>query len=133
MAVIVYKWGGIAFDDKSLIKTLILPADADFVAPITYHDEAGNNYVVPVGKVFICGLMVFILTVSTVLPRAGESDGIDAAITKPVVTGASLAGSIAGSQEVIGLFAAGKYVTGSSSTTAQHRTGSMLFGIEIDA
>lgn len=132
--VVVYKWGGIAFDDKSLIKTLTLPSDADGEAPITYHDEADDNYVVPGGKVFICGLMVFSLEIANILVTAGESDGIDAAITKPVVAGAAMAGAKAGSQEVIGIFAAGKYVNGSSSDAAvQHEAGSKLYGVEIDA
>ncbi|GAJ14233.1 unnamed protein product, partial [marine sediment metagenome] len=48
--VVVYKWGGIAFDDPALSKALTLPSSAS-ASSVTFHDENGDDYQVPVDKV----------------------------------------------------------------------------------
>ena len=133
--VVVYKWGGIAFDDKSLIKTLILPSPAADNVPITFHDN-GTNYQVPVDKVFIAGKIMWAIESTNAYGRVGESDAADGALTKEVInlsphptTDRWL------SEDVIGVYVAGKYVTGESSGDAPKylSVGTILYGVEIDA
>ncbi len=132
--IVVYKWGGIAFDDKNLIKTLFLPSSAKSNVPITFHDEGGSNYQVPGGKVFIAGRFCFAMSGSDALARAGESNAVDGVITKDVVVASTIAGGKAGFEDVLGVFTAGKYVTAGTNTTAYTIVqNSALYGIEIDA
>ena len=134
MAVLAYKWGGISFDDKALIKILTLPSAAKDDAPITFHDGA-TNYQVPGSKVFIVGKISYGTTFLSVTGRVGEADAVDGALTKEILTG--LGADLTGSfhfRDVIGVYAAGKYVTGESTSTSQTMlTGTTLFGVEIDA
>ncbi|GAJ15573.1 unnamed protein product [marine sediment metagenome] len=132
--VVVYKWGGIAFDDKSLIKTLILPSIARDDNPITFHDN-GVDYQVPVGKVFIVGHFVNIGTTTDAwVGRAGESDGADGAITRDVAQVEIEADVKSNSKDVLGVYTAGKYVTAESDTnTTGPQQYSTLYGVEIDA
>lgn len=138
MAVIAYKWGGIAFDDKSLIKSLHLPLEAQIGAKITFHDEAGDNYQVPAGKVFIVGRVSGLFECKVAEPHIvyiGESDALDDSLTKilyqkPVAANTSLHVS----EEILILFAATKYVTADSdNANTVHHPGGMLYGVEIDA
>ena len=135
--VVVYKWGGIVFDDKSLIKTLILPSEATDATPITFHDN-GTNYQVPVGKVFIVGRGMWAIgTTIIIYGRVGESASADGALTKEVINLNPNPISAAWSYEdVIGVYTAEKYVTGETSTTAagdELQVGTTLYGVEIDA
>ena len=135
MVVIAYKWGGIAFDDKSLIKTLILPSDAKDDVPITFHDD-GVDYQVPGGKVFIVGKAAWSLdTTGDFYGRAGESDAADGALTKEVIN--LIAHTTSNRwfyEEVLGIYTAGKYVTGeTNSIGVDMGAGATLYGVEIDA
>ena len=133
--VVAYKWGGIAFDDKSLIKTLILPSNAYDNVPITLHYN-GVNYQVPAGKVFIVGRAMWAVSIGTLhYGRVGESGIADGAISKEVLilNPHPTAGSWV-YDDVIGIYTAGKYVTGeTSSTTYYLYAGSTLYGVEIPA
>ncbi len=133
MAVVAYKWGGISFDDYSLIKTLILPSDADTVEK-TFHD-GGANYQVPSGKVFIVGRVMWGCNSSANMRRVGESVAADGPLS-PVVFQLSppLASNLWQYEEVIGVFTAGKYVTGDSVAGGNDlQSGTTLYGVEIDA
>lgn len=131
--VLVYKWGGIAFDDKSLIKTLVLPSDAYIAVPITFHDADGD-YQVPVGKVFIAGKVMVQMSAIALLGSIGESDEVDGAITRKVISGLHVKSSGAMlTHDVIGIYTAGKYVTGLTDDTDQMKDGSAIYGVEIDA
>lgn len=138
MVVIAYKWGGIAFDDKSLIKTLILPSAAKDDVPITFHNDAGANYQVPAGKVFIVGKVMLGNGASLNAPdyaRIGESATADGAISKEVINLSGVVNSWS-YEDVIGVYAAGKYVTAeTASTTSGHTViaGTTLYGVEIPA
>ena len=131
--VIAYKWGGIAFDDYSLIKTLVLPSDAEDDVPITFHDEDGNNYQVPGGKVFIVGKVMVSLSSTTIMGRVGESNTADGAISKEIVSGLYVlvaSGFLA--HDVLGVYATGKYVTGESNhSTSRLNAGTTVYGVEI--
>ncbi len=136
MVVIAYKWGGISFDDKSLIKTLTLPSLAKDNVPITFHDEAGSDYVVPGGKVFIVGKAMWgMQSLQEFFGRAGESATADGVISKELLN-LSPSTTTYGWQygDVLGVYAAGKYVTGeSSSNTYSMLAGTTLYGIVTDA
>ncbi|GAI56198.1 unnamed protein product [marine sediment metagenome] len=138
--VVVYKWGGIAFDDPALSKALFLPADSwnENGNRFTFHDEAGEDYQVPVGKVFIAGVLSFGLLslVSANVALIGESDAADAALTKTLLTmGAEVENSFY-YRKVFAIFTAGKYVTGhSKGAVGGHAllTNSALYGVEAPA
>lgn len=136
--VLVYKWGGIAFDDKSLIKSLFLPTLVT-TTPVSFHDEDDNNYQVPGGKVFIPGKLAYAFAYVTVPNRLsiGESDSVDAALTKLLIE-IPYGGTPAEGQDfidVIGIFVAGKYVTAKGYVAADRVAleGTSLYGVEIDA
>ena len=133
MTVIAYKWGGISFDDNSLIRVLVLPSDADDAAPITFHLD-GVDYQVPGGKVFMPGKVMAKIQ-STLLPsRIGESDAADGAITKEVIFISTLVTADRWQElDVLGLYSAGKYVTAQTTDTTQLRQYTTLYGVEIDA
>ena len=133
--VAVYKWGGIAFDDMSVIKTLILPSPAADNVPITFHDN-GANYQVPGGKVFIVGKVMWAIANTSAYGRIGESDAADGGLTKEVIN-LNPHATLNRWQfvDVLGVYAAGKYVTGETSNIANANLsiGTTLYGVEIDA
>lgn len=136
--VIAYKWGVIAFDDRSLAKILTLPSNAKDDVPITFHDEDGNDYQVPGGKVFIAGrvaVAVSNIALPTRLGRIGESDTADGAISKDILK--SLKGSAnseIGYLDILGVYATGKYITGETSdTTYTMLADTIIYGVEITA
>ncbi len=136
MAVIAYKWGGIAFDDKSLIKTLILPSNAKDDVPITFHDN-GTNYQVPGSKVFIVGKVMWALEDILYYGRVGESDTADGALTKEIIILTPHPTPPAWQYaDILGVYSTGKWVTGETSgTSSGHElvAGCTLYGVEIDA
>ncbi len=134
--VVVYKWGGIAFDDYSLVKTLLLPSDAKDDVPITFHDN-GTNYQVPGGKVFIVGRAMWAIGTITKYGRVGESDAADGALTKEVINlNPHPTVDLWQYDDVIGVYTATKWVTGETTGTGSIEellAGSTLYGIEINA
>lgn len=137
MGAMAYKIGGVAFDDKSLLKVLTLPSDADDDTPVTFHDSTGSNYQVPIGKVFIAGLLYMAILDLSKPARIGESDAADGGIITEVLFG--LTAIVTGTfieLNVLGVFSAEKYVTGGTTSTAASdalKTNSTIYGIEIDA
>ncbi len=134
MTVIAYKWGGVSFDDKSLIKTLVLPSNARDNVPITFHDN-GVDYQVPGGKVYIVGRAVWAIDDNTKYGRVGEADSADGALSKEVITLNPHPTAFRWMyDDIIGIFVATKYVTGeTNSTTYGIGAGATLYGVEIDA
>lgn len=133
--VVVYKWGKIAFDDYSLAKVLILPSAAKDDVPITFHD-AGEDYQVPVGKVFIVGKVSFNMGSLIPVSRFGESDVADGAITKEVVKLGVLLLDRWYYDDVLGIYTAGKYVTAETTSVdigADVIADTTLYGVEIPA
>ena len=125
--------GGVNFNDYSKVKMLTLDSNADDAGPITLHD-AGVDYQVPVGKVFIAfRALAKIEGTGSTIGRIGESDTADGAISREVLKLAN--GTIYPFMvSIIGIFVAGKYVTGESDHgTYTMQTGTVLYGIEVDA
>ncbi|GAI76504.1 unnamed protein product [marine sediment metagenome] len=129
--VSAYKWGGIAFDDYSLSKVLILPSNAYNGNEVTFHAENGSNYRVPSGKVFIVGYWFYdIWTALTTLGLVGESTSVDNALTKIVIRRYSGKGYA----DIMAVFTALKYVTAATtSATNPIEAGTTLFGVEVAA
>lgn len=129
---VVYKWGGIAFDDYNLAKMLILPSNAADATPKTFHDEEGDDYQVPVGKVFIVGKGVWAIGDATTVGRVGESDAADGAITKEVIhLGPHTASGHWIFEDIFGVYTAGKYVTAETDGVQTLRMNTALYGVEV--
>jgi hypothetical protein len=129
---IQYDVGGYLCTDYSKLKLLVLPSDATDSDPKTLHDTAGVDYVVPTGKVFIAGRVLYYLDYATNRGRIGESTSADGAISREVLS-FSKGGTTVGMADVLGTFRAGKYVTGESSSGFGLRKPTFLYGVEIDA
>ena len=129
--VVAYKWGGIAFDDYSLAKILRLPAFSAKTAEITFHDEAGSNYQVPASHIFVAGYMSYKVETDADIGAIGESDVVDSTLTKTLL----IRGQTTAQWEwlkVMAVFAAGKYVTGSSQNAAWRIVNdTILYGVEV--
>lgn len=132
--VVVYKWGGIAFDDPSLAKILILPSNCHDDNPITFHDGA-NDYQVPAGKVFIAGKVAVAVKDIAAPGRIGESNTMDGAISKEVLSGLiGPANILFGYLDVFGVYTAGKYVTGEGTyagSSYEMKVYTTLYGVEV--
>ncbi len=131
--VVAYKWGGIAFDDYAAVKHLVLPSNADEDAPVTFHDEAGNNYQVPSGKVFIAGKIIHQATSQTEVYRIGESASADGALAKVRIR-INVTQSVWNRDDIMGVFDADTYVTcnGTANLSSQElKAESSLDGVEI--
>jgi hypothetical protein len=135
---IVYKWGGIAFDDYSLAKILMLPTNTDDDPLYSFHDEAGSDYQVPAGHIFVAGKMFLGITPSpgaSAVGKIGESDTPDAALTKDNLSFPIPEAAVDYSHylDVLIVFAAGKYITAQTSAGAIYIVaGTALYGVEID-
>lgn len=128
----VFRVGTGHFDDITVVKTLTLPSEADEDTPISFHDEAGNDYVVPANKRFIAlqlkGTSISSITANPL--RIGESASADSAIVTnrvlEIVT-ASLA-----TYNVIGYFTTGKFITAETDNPDQAiNAKTLLVGLEI--
>ena len=125
---------GVNFNGYANIKMLTLDGNAEDDDPITLHD-AGVDYQVGVGKVFIAFQALIWLEQIAMVGRIGESDSADGAITKEVIK-ASNGTQVPFMTDVIGVFAAEKYVTAESDSASDNYTiksGSVLYGVEVDA
>jgi hypothetical protein len=129
---IQYDIGGYICTDYNDLKLLVLPADASDSSPKTLHDTSGDNYVVPTGKIFIAGMVLYYLDYASNRGRIGESDSADGAISREVLH-FSKGGTTVGMMDVLGTFEAGKYVTGESTSGFSLRKPTYLYGVEIDA
>ena len=125
---------GVNFNDYDNIKTLTLDGNAEDDDPITLHD-AGVDYQVGTGKVFIAFQALIWLEQIALVGRIGESDAADGAITKEVLKfGKGVQTPFM--EPCIGVFAAGKYVTAETTSNSDNYTiksGSVLYGVEVDA
>ena len=125
---------GVNFNGYANIKMLTLDGNAEDDDPITLHD-AGVDYQVGVGKVFIAFRALIWLEQIAMVGRIGESDSADGAITKEVIK-ASNGTQVPFMTDVIGVFAAGKYITAETDSASDNYTiksGSVLYGVEVDA
>jgi len=126
---------GVNFDSHTKIKSLTLDGDAKDNTPLTLHD-AGADYQVPTGKVFIAyQAMIYIYNASE-MGRIGEAvakDGDGAGITKEVLKLAN-GTNLPFMTSCIGVFTAGKFITAeTTSTSVVMKSGSILYGVEVDA
>jgi len=125
---------GVNFNGYANIKMLTLDANAEDDDPHTLHD-AGVDYQVGVGKVFIAFQALIWLEQIALVGRIGESDEADGAITKEVLK-FSKGVQVPFMESCIGVFAAGKYVTAETDSNSDNYTiksGSVLYGVEVDA
>lgn len=131
MTVIAYKIGGISTDDYSLVKQLLLPSDAADDNPVTFHDPDGNDYQVPASHIYVASKVAYLVESTGYIGRIGESDSADSAISKEVII---LPGyDKQAIEDVFGVFAASKYVTGETTNTNNDlMKDAMVYGVEID-
>ena len=126
---------GVNFNGYGNIKLLTLDSDAKDDNPQTLHD-AGSNYQVGTGKVFIAfQAMIYIYNASE-MGRIGEADvkyGDGAGITKEVLkldNGTNLPFMT----PCVGVFGSGKFITAeTTSNSVAMKVGSILYGVEVDA
>ena len=125
---------GVNFNGYANIKMLTLDGNAEDDDPITLHD-AGVDYQVDTGKVFIAFQALIWLEQIALIGRIGESDAADGAITKEVLK-FSKGVQVPFMESCIGVFAAGKYVTAETDSASDNyaiKSGSVLYGVEVDA
>lgn len=133
LVTLEHEIGGLTFDDYSKLKILYLSADADDATPRAMYDVATDAaYQVPEGKVFIAGKVAHYLDFDTVCGRIGEAATSGGAITKDVLAFGTGTG-YPGTNNVIGVFAATKYITAESSDSSGKylRTPTLLYGVEV--
>lgn len=130
---------GVNFNGYAKIKSLFLEGDAEDDDPITlHHYNVGGtleDYQVPTGKVFISFQALVWLQQVQMVGRIGESDAFDEAITKDILK-FSQGNTLPFITDCYGVFAAGKFVTAetdSASNTYQIKSGTVLYGVEVDA
>ena len=123
---------GVNFDGYSGIKMLTLDGNAEDDDPITLHD-AGVDYQVPSGHIFVAFQALVWLEQIAMVGRIGESDTANGAISKEVIK-VSNGTQVPFMTDVVGVFAAGKYVTAESDSASDNYTiksGSVLYGVEV--
>jgi len=127
---------GINFDGHEKIKTLMLPSDCASGAFLTFHhwNDAGSeeNYLVPSGKVFIAFQALVWESNASGLAFVGETAAADTTPFTKEVLFLSNGTALPSMENCWGVFAAGKYVT-ASSLTYTFKTGSAVYGVEVDA
>jgi len=130
--------GGVNFNGHAKIKTLTLDTNAYNDHAYTLHDASdGEDYQVPVGKVFISFQALVWLEQIAMVGRIGESteaDGVidDTGEVLKLANGTLLPFMV----NCVGVFSAGKYITAESDSGNDNYTiksGSVLYGIETDA
>lgn len=130
----IFSIGGVNFNDYRLIKMLCLDDYVDGDLFKSVHIAGGSTpYQVPTGKVFIAFKVVARIESGNVNGIFGESATDGGAITKHVLRFSNGTTNWF-THDVIGIFAAGKYITGSTSdNNVKMRDGGALYGIEIEA
>jgi len=130
---------GVNFNGYAKIKSLFLEANAKDDVPKTlhhYNDEGAlEDYKVPEDKVFISFQAMIYLEQTTVIGRIGESDTADGAISKEILK-FSNGTNLPFITNCYGVFAAEKYITAetdSSNASYEMVSGSVLYGVEVDA
>ena len=129
----VFRLGGITFDDVSLLKVLTLPSNARGSVPVTFHDSANNDFKVPIGKKFIVGKIFCSLSNSLATGRVGGSDSVDTYLTAEGLTlGVEIPNTFFGF-DVLAAIPAEKYVTGmSNDPNIELKKGTAVYGILIN-
>jgi len=125
---------GVNFDGYENIKMLTLDGNAEDDDPITLHD-GGSDYEVPTGKVFIAFQALVWLEQIAMVGRIGESDTADGAISKEVLK-MSNGTQVPFMTDCYGVFTAGKFITAetdAANDNYQIKSGSCLYGVEVDA
>jgi len=127
--------GGYICEDYNELKLLICTDQPTNSAKKTFHywdGDSWENYQVPAGKVYIAGKVCYWIDYATNRGIVGESDTVDATLTKDVFAFAK--GAITGQMEdIYGRFAATKYVNIVATTGFAIRTPTYMYGVEIDA
>lgn len=125
---------GVNFDGYEKIKTLTLDGNAKDDVPVTLHDE-GSDYEVGEGKVFIAFQALIYLEQNVAIGRIGEAASENGAIAKEVLK-FSNGTNLPFMTDCIGVFAAGTFVTAetdNTNTSYEMVSGSVLYGVEVDA
>ena len=125
---------GVNFNGHGNIKMLTLDSDAKDDTPITLHFD-GADYQVGTGKIFIAYQALIWLQQTGLIGRKGESGSGNGAISKEVLK-FSNGTTVPWMTDCIGVFVAGKYVTAETDSTGgtyNIKTGSVLYGAEVDA
>lgn len=136
---IQHRIGCLRVSDMSYGKTLYLPSSATDTAAISMHDVATSAaYVVPTGKVFLAGLVSCYLDHGYCRGRIGEGTANDGQITHDQMcfgSGATLPAAstpaFGGTYSCPGVFNAGSYVNAESTSSAELRTPTFLYGVEV--
>lgn len=123
---------GVNFNGHGKIKTLMLSGDCASGAFVTFHDAAGDNYIVPNGKVFIAYQALAYESYETGIALVGETDAVDTTPFTKQVLFLSDGTNTPFMTDCYGVFAAGSYVT-ASSISYIFKSGSALYGVEVDA
>lgn len=125
---------GVNFDGYENIKMLTLDGNAEGDDPITLHD-AGVDYEVPTGKVFIAFQALVWLEQIAMVGIIGESGTADTAHSKEVLKLGN-GTQVPFMTDCYGVFTAGKFITAESDSNSDNYTiksGSALYGVEVDA
>ena len=127
---------GVNFNGSNRIKTLMLPGDCASGAFVTLHhwNTAGSeeNYEVPTGKVFIAYQALVYESNAAGIGVVGETDVADTTPFTKEVLFLSNGTALPSMENCWGTFAAGNFVT-ASSISYTFKSGSALYGVEIDA
>jgi len=125
-------------EDYTEILTLWLPENCYSTRHITFHKKDGTDYKVPDGKQFIAGLVQYHYSWASGSGIIGESDepcypGSETYITKNVLS-LPPNDTKPDFMEVLGVFSAGKYVTGATQAYDKYlKVPTFLYGVEVDA
>lgn len=125
---------GVNFNGYANIKMLTLDADAEDDDPKPFNFE-GSPYQVGATKIFIVFQALIKLQQTDVIGRIGEADSSGGAISKEVLK-LSQGTILPFMVDCWGVFTSGKYITAetdSSSDVYQLQSGSVLYGVEVDA
>lgn len=128
---------GVNFNGHDNIKILTLNTDARDNVPISLHDAStGTDYVVGTDKVFIAFQSLIYNQTNSLVSRIGEGDvkdGDGAGITKEVLK-FSNGTALPFMTSCIGIFVATKFITAETNDNTNYiKTGSVLYGVEVDA
>jgi len=131
MTVIAYHLGLVSTDDYSLIKTLVLPSNAEDDVPITFHED-GVDYQVPASHIFAAARILYRVSNASILGRIGESASADGAIATERIQ-ISNSDTDWHYEDVGSIFTASTYITGESNNSYYYLyADTTLYGAEID-
>ena len=127
---------GVNFNGYAKIKTLMLPSDCASGAFLTFHhwnDEGSEvDYEVPTSKVFIAYQALVYESNAAGIGVVGETDVADTTPFTKEVLFLSNGTALPSMENCWGTFAAGNFVT-ASSISYTFKSGSALYGVEVDA